>query len=258
MNGNSKSHFSDDQFFSGDRSQPAHHPFFPGMEDNIHGSQDLAAPAQETGPQSWVAEVVLPEKHEPAYAYPVLIWLHGDGQTEQDAIAAIHRASDQNIIGIALRGDAALRSGYTWNASPAALSNFLEALLLSLSVRYRINADRVFIGGYESGANLAMQLMLEHPATYCGAALLSPRLKSLSLPTGMTRLARGRRILVASQLTGSPAHLMDLVEFDRQLEQLGLEVRSRYYQPTTRKLTTRMLRDVDHWMISSLISAVGV
>ncbi len=255
MNGNSQSHSSDDQFFTHDRNQPVHYPVYP----EIDAKPDQGEFSKGSGANHvWQAEVVLPEKHEPAYAYPVLIWLHGDGQNETDGIAAIHRASDQNMIGIALRGDTTVRGGYAWNADPLALASFIDALILSLSVQHRIHTDRIFIGGYESGANLALQLLLASPATYCGAAVLCPRMKSLSLPAEMTRLARGRKVLVASQLSGSPTHLIDLVEFDRQLEHLGLDVRSCYYQPTARKLTQRMLRDVDHWMISTLSSAVGV
>jgi len=255
MNGNSQSHSSDDQFFAHDRNQPVHYPIDPEIDSE---SSHPSMAAGSNTPSIWQAEVVLPEKHEPAYAYPVLIWLHGDGQDESDGIAAIHRTSDQNMIGIALRGDSSIRGGYSWNADPLTLANFLDALLLSLSVQHRIHSDRIFIGGYDSGANLALQLLLASPGKYCGAAVLCPRMKSLSLPAETIRMARGRKVLVAAQLSGSPTQLIDLVEFDRQLEHLGLDVRSCYYQPTTRKLTQRMLRDVDHWMISTLSSAVGV
>src|SRR5271157_2578219 len=62
----------------------------------------------------------LPTGYEPNYAYPLLVFLHGHGGSEEQILRLAPRLSRRNYICISLRGPQALGEradghlGYTW------------------------------------------------------------------------------------------------------------------------------------------------
>src|SRR5579871_3324602 len=51
--------------------------------------------------------IQLPVHYESRYAYPLVVWFHGDGSSETELSSVLPEISDRNFIGLAVRGDAA-------------------------------------------------------------------------------------------------------------------------------------------------------
>src|SRR5262249_34702213 len=45
-----------------------------------------------------------PQHQEPNYVYPLLVWLHGDGDSEEQLTSAMRRISLRNYVAVATRG----------------------------------------------------------------------------------------------------------------------------------------------------------
>ena len=56
--------------------------------------------------------VHLPEHYEARYAYPLVVWFHGDGSSEAELSTVMPNISDRNFIGLALRGNVACEVGF--------------------------------------------------------------------------------------------------------------------------------------------------
>ena len=54
--------------------------------------------------QGWPLRTFLPAAYEPNYAYPLLVFLHGQGGSEEQVLRLAPRLSRRNYICIALRG----------------------------------------------------------------------------------------------------------------------------------------------------------
>ena len=73
-------------------------------------------------PHGWPVRTFLPTGYEPNYPYPLLVFFHGHGGSEEQILRLAPRLSRRNYICIGLRGphDARLRArrphGYTWGS----------------------------------------------------------------------------------------------------------------------------------------------
>src|SRR3984893_7810366 len=72
-------------------------------------------------PRGWPLRTFLPTGYEPNYPYPLLVFLHGHGSTEEQILQLAPRLSRRNYISIGLRGPEQVdagpddgRMGYTW------------------------------------------------------------------------------------------------------------------------------------------------
>src|SRR5215813_13657417 len=66
-----------------------------------------------------------PLGYEPRYAYPLIVFLHGEGGNEEQILRLAPRVSRRNFVSIGLRGPEPVgprpdgRLGYTWNVERA-------------------------------------------------------------------------------------------------------------------------------------------
>src|ERR1700726_1368001 len=72
--------------------------------------------------RGWPLRTFLPTGYEPNYPYPLLVFLHGPGSSEEQILRLAPRLSRRNYICIALRGPhpagerADGRPAFTWGA----------------------------------------------------------------------------------------------------------------------------------------------
>src|SRR5437764_8739863 len=72
-------------------------------------------------PNNLPVRTFLPIGYEPNYPYPLLVFLHGHGSNEEQALRLAPKLSRRNYVAISLRGprrvdEFADRRGYTWDA----------------------------------------------------------------------------------------------------------------------------------------------
>lgn len=205
--------------------------------------------------------IALPEIYEPGYAYPVIVWFHAAGGSEDDVFPALSEISERNYLAVALRGDRLGEAGAEWSTaetSASVLADKLEGLLDRMGTKFAIQRDRVYLAGVGSGGTTALELLLERPESFAGAACLGGAFPALAQPLAKFRGLRGRRVLLSTTLDCTDVKVVDMVDAGRILYSAGMSVGTRIYKQSEELPSSKMFRDIDHWIMDGIASAVRV
>ena len=203
--------------------------------------------------------VHLPEHYESRYAYPLVVWFHGDGATEAELSAVMPGISDRNFIGLALRGNVASGSGFGWNSSDEQLEPLMEdveSLVRSTRRRYHIHSERIYLAGFGSGASAAMQLILRKPEWFGGAACLCGSYSELDVPSTRFGELQNKRLLLATSVGSRSNGVRDVVSAGQMLYASGMRIGTRVYQDAGTSPSRKMLSDINHFLMEDVCSVV--
>ena len=230
-------------------------PFEEGEEEL---AADLETPAVET---DLPLSLHLPDPFEPRYRYPVVIWLHQDESNEEELHTVMPQISDQNYIGLAFRGtsdDGQSESGaFHWEACQDKLADLLEEIretIAEMSRFFRMDLDRIYVAGFDSGATVALELLLEAPELFAGAIALGGGIPSTAGYGSKYRQKTEKKVLLG---WGRKDHVLDAKSFQEQihqLEQTGVLADKRLYD-CGHEMTADMLKEIDHWLMADCRSA---
>src|SRR5262249_24594367 len=111
--------------------------------------------------------VQLPPEYHPNRSYPVLVLLHGSREKPE---AMIERVSDLAarhgfILAAPLWAGDSSRPSYTYSGREHAVA--LDTLR-DLRRRVQVDSDRVFLLGFEKGADAALDIGMSHPDEFAG------------------------------------------------------------------------------------------
>ena len=121
-----------------------------------------------------------PLHYEPNYAYPLLVWLHGPGDDENQLKRIMPLVSLRNYVAVAVRGPSQVhrtggKPGYTWtrhrNLMTLADERVFDAIEMAQS-RFNISPDRIFLAGFDCGGTMAFRLGMDHPHHFAGVLSL--------------------------------------------------------------------------------------
>lgn len=229
----------------------------PSMPSLVADTLRLREGADEDAP---VASFV-PMHYESGYAYPLLVWLHGEGQSELDLPYVAPLISTRNYVAVAPRGTRASRddAGYQWRDAPdhaAEAEDRVVDAIAHASERLNVNSERVFIGGVGCGGTMAMRVALANPHRFAGAATFDGPLPSSRRPLRWVNRVRTLPLLLAAS-RASRAYPEERICRDlRLLHSAGGTVSVRQY-PGDDDLTTAMLSDFDRWMMEIVCGAAS-
>src|SRR6516165_5297041 len=128
-------------------------------------------------PQGRPLRTFLPAGYEPNYPYPLLVFLHGHGSSEEQILRLAPRLNRRNYICIGLRGPHAVTSrrtgavSYTWGPSTDPDSGMEDYVLRSIEQTrrlYHVHSERIYLAGFCEGAGLAYRLALTFPEKFGG------------------------------------------------------------------------------------------
>jgi phospholipase/carboxylesterase len=201
----------------------------------------------------------LPTGYEPNYPYPLLVFFHGHGGSEEQILRLAPRLSRRNYICISLRGPelagprADGRLGYSWGADgrqDCQVEDYVLQAIEQTRRYYHVHSERIYLAGFCEGAAVAYRLALLFPERFGGVISLNG-----TLPRGgpLFRLPEVRqlRVLIGHGIA-NPSIPLALAERDYRLfYAAGCAVCMHTY-PTTRRLHPDMLRDVNRWIIGML------
>ncbi len=202
-----------------------------------------------------------PLHYEPKYAYPLIVWLHGAGDSEAQLRRVMPAISLRNYASIAPRGDACagncLQQGFSWEQTPSQIEQAHQSILDCIAAaqqRFNIAAERIFLAGFNAGGTMALRVALSNPEQFAGVASLAG-----GFPDGHTPLMR---IDAARDLPVFLTHGRQGISYDeeqickdlRLMHAAGISVTLRQY-PCSDELTTRMLKDLDVWLMEIVTGA---
>jgi phospholipase/carboxylesterase len=208
-------------------------------------------------PKRLPVRTFLPTGYEPNYAYPLLVFFHGEGGNDEQILRLAPRFSRRNLICISLRGPEMLgfrkdgTLGYSWGRDgdwDETLEEYVLGAIEKTRRSYHVHSERIYLTGFCEGATLAYRLGLKHPGKFGGIVSLNGTLP----PRGSLFLrldeVRGLGTFIGHGFANATVPLSMARADQRLLYTAGLDVQMQTY-PTTHKLHPHMLRDVNRWII---------
>jgi hypothetical protein len=188
-----------------------------------------------------------PEPYVPAYAYPLIVYIHDDSRSDADLSRWFPDVSGQNFLAAAVRApfpDAVgLPGRFSWKGEPLRSARKLVAEAVDhVSSLWKIHPDRLILMGEGLGADLALEMALSRPA-YSGAIAISPR--SLPDMTSPEKPRAPKRILVACEAGGTAENQVPPSDAGSGHSVAFLELK----QGARRRETCRQ---INHWLMKSI------
>jgi phospholipase/carboxylesterase len=228
----------------------------------------LARPAegfytsQVTAPSPWPLRTFLPSGYEPNYPYPLLVFLHGNGGSEEQILRLAPRLSRRNYICIGLRGPiqgtprADGRATFSWGSdcsSDALVEEYVIRAVEQTRRNFHVHSERIYLAGFGEGATLAYNLGLQFPERFAGIISMNGCMARRGRP--LLRLPDIRRLkvlighgvanaIVPQKLARDDHHLLYIA---------GLSVKMHSYA-SNHRIHPDMLRDMDRWIMAQISS----
>lgn len=203
--------------------------------------------------------IQLPIHYESRYAYPLLVWFHGDGSSEAQLSSVLPGISDRNHIGLSLRGNVASGEGFAWNTTGEQLDRLMddvESLVRMMRRKYHIHSERIYLAGFGSGAEAALEVILRRPEWFGGAACLCGSFSRFQLPAIRYDELQNKRVLLATCGNNPSNQVRDVVATGRLLYSSGVQIGTRFYQSSDSAPSDKMLCDLNHWLMDDVCSVM--
>ena len=198
-----------------------------------------------------------PLHYEPNYAYPLIVWLHGSGDDEDQLKRVIPLISMRNYAAAAPRATVAMyeddpeRSGYCWSQTEDHILLAEQCIFDCIEAarrRYHIASDRIFLAGVDNGGTMALRTAMNHPHRFAGALSLGGSFPVGHTPLGRLTEARSVPIFLAVGRDSERYPSREVCENLRLFYTAGIEVMLRQY-PLGDEVTTQMFEDMDRWIM---------
>lgn len=196
-----------------------------------------------------------PLHYERGYAYPLIVWLHAPGESEDELRRVMQRISLRNYVAVAPRGTkphaGEQPTGWTWSQDPdhveAADERILEAIDF-VRAQLHVCSQRVFIAGRGAGGTMALRIALSRPDRFAGAISLDGLLPKTGRPLHRINELRGMPVLLSARTHRQSCPENGLCENLRLLHAADISLSLRYY-PQDDSILPLMLGDIDRWIM---------
>lgn len=201
-----------------------------------------------------------------SYEYPLVVWLHDDGDSCQQIQRIMPWISKQNYVGVSPQapvGDP--RLGYFWEQTRDSIHDACESVHRAVhqtTLRANIATDRVYIGGAGAAGTMAFRIAFDRPELFRGVISING-----GLPEGQTPFARlGQSRLVEvfwTQCRDSELFQTDdLCKQLRVLHAAGFSTTVRQYPCGDKHIensdgTFKPLEDLNRWIMSHIKTTVS-
>jgi phospholipase/carboxylesterase len=195
-----------------------------------------------------------PIHYEPNYAYPLLVWLHGNASNEHELRQVMPHVSMRNFVAVAPQGiwERPRRRGqYEWRQASDMIEDSearVAECVAAAKRRFNIHPNRIFLAGHGSGGTMAVRVAWNNPASFAGVASINGPLPTRQSPLRRVNELRHLPCLLATS-RNSTEYPSSLVCTDlRLLHAAGCTVALRQY-PGADGLAKWMLADLNRWIM---------
>jgi phospholipase/carboxylesterase len=204
-----------------------------------------------------------PLHYEPNYSYPLVIWLHGPHNNENQLKQIMPLVSLRNYVGAAPRATAVSEQDdgslirFCWQQDEESVQLAEERLwecIEGARRRFNVAGDRVFLAGLEAGGTMALRLALRNPDAFAGALSFGGPFPADRAPLARLHAARRLPLFFATTWQSALYPEARLCEDLRLFHSAGLAVTIRHYRGDD-GLTKPMLADMDRWIMEHITRA---
>ncbi|MEX2138826.1 MAG: PHB depolymerase family esterase [Pirellulales bacterium] len=223
----------------------------------------IARPARPYTGASDCQFYMAPLYYEPNYSYPLVVWLHGPDNNENQLKQIMPLVSLRNYVGAAPRGtesseqDDGARSKFCWRQDEPHVQLAEERLWECIDGarrRFNVATDRVFLAGLECGGAMALRLALRNPDQFAGVLSFGGAFPADRAPLARLHAVRRLPLFFATTWESVLYPQAQLCEHLRLFHSAGLAVTVRHYCGED-GLTTLMLADMDRWIMEHITRA---
>lgn len=189
--------------------------------------------------------VFVPQGYEPAYAYPLVVWL--PGAAAFDLGRAMARLSLRNFVAVQPISVAACAGAAATDRIETAVWRAID----DARERFSIHPDRVYLVGQGSGGTEALRIACRHPDCFGGVVSVGG---GFPLDEGAFARVREVRRLPMLLCCGRDADAATARSVDRTLRLFhaaGAVLALRIY-PGTSDLSRAILADVNRWIMEEI------
>jgi phospholipase/carboxylesterase len=216
----------------------------------------LTSPAENPRPTSLGSSISLfgPERYEPRYDYPLIVWLHSCNSNEQELSQLMPNLSMQNYVACAPRGTRATDpcgKQFQWGTSAASVAVAEESVFEAVDAatsQFSIARDKIFIAGFGGGASMAWRIGLRYPDYFAGVVNVCGQFPTQNQPLAKLGLARHIPTLWMYGEESVRSGVDHICETLPVLHSARLSVHMRQY-PCGDELLTNMLSDMNSWLM---------
>jgi len=207
--------------------------------------------------------VFAPLHYEPGYAYPLIVWLHGEGSDERQLLRVMPLVSMRNYVALAPRGirlEPIGKSGnarYGWRQSEHGIRQAEHRIFSGIeevAEKFNINRQRVFVAGFDCGGTMAFRVAMDHPSRFAGVLSFCGAFPHGHNPLGNLTASRQLAIFLAAGRHSRQYPATAVCENLRLFHTAGLSTTLREY-PCGQELAPQMLADMDRWIIEQFTSS---
>ena len=194
-----------------------------------------------------------PIHYEEGYPYPLLVWLHGPGGSEQHLRDLMPHVSMRNYVAVAPQGTVTwtCRRGYSWGHHEASIELAAARVARAIELaqaRFHIHPRRIFVAGHGCGGTMGVRLAWRFPEMFAGVASLAGGIPAGYQPLRNIKRMRRLPLLLSAGIESSIYRQQHVCRDLRLLHAAGAVVSVRQY-PCGDELRTPMLNDLDRWMM---------
>ena len=228
------------------------------LDDEPIDESAQACLVEDLHPAGARAGLFIPEKYEPNYPYPVILWFHDAGGDESEWLSLMPGVSERNYFGLSLQGTVpnTRGGGWDWPSEAQGLSRLEKQIfqtVCELRRTFHIHSERVFLAGAGTGAGVALRLLLNRAEWFAGVFALGGELPALDPKSSCHPELRERRVF----------HTMPPSEADAEARQQNLQLwRAAGLNLMTdvddnaNQATPLRLQQLNHWVMESICAPV--
>ncbi len=192
-----------------------------------------------------------PVHYEPAYRYPLVVWLHGPGGDPNELQRVMPLLSLRNYVAVAPQGPRRAGMGFTWPLEDRGVVRSSDRLAEALDMAekmFNVHPNRIFLAGVGDGGTLALRLALAEPTRYAGAVSLDGAMPRGGNPLASWPASQQTPLWIARRY-GSRRYPMEMFREDLRLAQIaGLNLTLANYSAET-DFAEPVLADVNRWVM---------
>lgn len=226
-----------------------------------NGTRRNAAVASSAAANAFFA----PLHYEPNYAYPLVVWLHGPHDNENQLKKVMPLVSLRNYVGAAPRATAVSEKDdgrlarFRWLQTERHIELAERRVLDCIEAarqRFSVAPKRFFVAGLECGGTMALRLALRNPDVFAGAISFGGRFPTDRAPLARLHSVRRLPLLFATTQASRLYPAQQVCEDLRLFHSANMCVTLRQY-PGDDGLTDLMLSDMDRWIMEQINAAPG-
>jgi phospholipase/carboxylesterase len=213
-----------------------------GCDTRTRGGGPTQRERPRAGALSTTAPVFVPQGYEPAYAYPLVVWLPGAAAFDLGRVMA--RTSLRNFVAVQpAAADTSVAPGGVAAAVWRAIDDVRE--------RFSIHPDRVYLVGQGRGGTEALRIACRHPESFGGAVSLGGEFPLDEGAFARIREVRRLPMLLCCRGDADAATARAVDRTLRLFHAAGAVLALRIYSGTS-DLSRSILADVNRWIMEEI------